>query len=43
MLKTFKYGDYVEWNSKTGKVGGVIVKKMTSDVRMIRVISTIHR
>jgi hypothetical protein len=31
--KTFKRGDHVQWNSEAGKVRGVIVKKVTSDVR----------
>jgi hypothetical protein len=31
--KTFKRGDHVQWNSEAGRVRGVIVKKVTSDVR----------
>jgi hypothetical protein len=31
--KTFKRGDYVEWNSEAGRVRGVITKKVVSDVR----------
>jgi DUF2945 family protein len=31
--KTFKRGDQVEWNSEAGRVRGVIVKKVVSDVR----------
>ena len=33
MSKTFKRGDHVEWNSEAGRVRGVIVKKIVSDVR----------
>lgn len=33
MAKTFKRGDHVEWNSEAGRVRGVIVKKITSDLR----------
>jgi hypothetical protein len=32
--KTFKRGDHVEWNSEAGRVRGVIVKKIVSDVRV---------
>jgi len=32
--KTFKRGDRVEWNSEAGRVRGVIVKKIVSDVRV---------
>lgn len=31
--KMFKRGDHVEWNSEAGKVRGVIVKKITSDMQ----------
>ena len=31
--KTFKSGDHVEWNSEAGRVRGVILKKVFSDVR----------
>ena len=34
MPKTFKRGDHVEWNSEAGRVRGVIVKKIVSDVRV---------
>lgn len=34
MAKTFKRGDHVEWNSEAGRVRGVIVKKVVSDVRL---------
>ena len=34
MAKTFKRGDHVEWNSEAGRVRGVIVKKIMSDVRV---------
>jgi hypothetical protein len=33
MTKTFKSGDHVEWNSEAGRVRGVILKKVVSDVR----------
>jgi Hypervirulence associated proteins TUDOR domain len=33
MPKTFKRGDHVEWNSEAGRVRGVIVKKVVSDIR----------
>jgi hypothetical protein len=33
MPKMFKRGDHVEWNSEAGRVRGVIVKKITSNVR----------
>lgn len=33
MVKTFKHGDHVEWNSEAGRVRGVIMKKVVSDVR----------
>lgn len=32
MAKTFKRGDHVEWNSEAGRVRGVIVKKVVSEV-----------
>ena len=34
MLKTFKRGDLVEWNSEAGRVRGVIVKKLVSNIRL---------
>ena len=34
MSKIFKRGDHVEWNSEAGRVRGVIVKKIVSDVRV---------
>jgi hypothetical protein len=34
MAKTFKCGDHVEWNSEAGIVGGVIFKKVVSNVRV---------
>jgi len=34
MSKKFKRGDHVEWNSEAGRVRGVIVKKIVSDVRV---------
>jgi len=33
MSKTFKRGDHVEWNSEAGRVRGLIVKKVISDIR----------
>ena len=33
MVKTFKRGDHVEWNSEAGLVRGVIFKKVVSNVR----------
>ena len=33
MSKTFKRGDHVEWNSEAGRVRGIIVKKVVSDVK----------
>ena len=33
MSKTFKCGDHVEWNSEAGRVRGVILKKVISDVQ----------
>jgi Hypervirulence associated proteins TUDOR domain len=33
MSKTFKRGDHVEWNSEAGRVRGVIVKKVVSNVK----------
>jgi len=34
MSKTLKRGDHVEWNSEAGRVRGVILKKVVSDVRL---------
>lgn len=33
MAWTFKRGDHVEWNSEAGRVRGVVMKKVVSDVR----------
>lgn len=33
MAKAFKRGDHVQWNSEAGRVSGVIVKKVVSDIR----------
>jgi hypothetical protein len=33
VTKSFKRGDHAEWNSEAGRVRGVIVKKVVSDVR----------
>ncbi len=34
MLKVFTRGDLVEWNSEAGRVRGVIVKKVVSNIRI---------
>ena len=34
MPKAFKRGDLVEWNSEAGRVRGVIVKKLVSNIRV---------
>jgi hypothetical protein len=34
MSKTFRRGNHVEWNSEAGRVRGVIVKKIVSDIRV---------
>jgi hypothetical protein len=31
--KIFKVGDHVRWNSEAGRVSGVIIKKITSDMK----------
>jgi hypothetical protein len=33
MSKEFKVGDHVRWNSEAGRVSGVIMKKVTSEIR----------
>lgn len=33
MTEVFNPGDHVEWNSEAGRVRGVIVKKVVSDIR----------
>ncbi len=33
MTKTFRRGDVVEWNSEAGRVRGVILKKVVSNIR----------
>jgi Hypervirulence associated proteins TUDOR domain len=33
MAKMLKRGDHVEWNSEAGRVRGVIMKRVISDVR----------
>ena len=33
MSKTFKRGDHVEWNSEAGRVRGVIIRQVVSDLR----------
>jgi len=33
MTKTFKRGAHVAWNSEAGRVRGVILRKVVSDVR----------
>jgi len=32
--KVFKVGDHVRWNSEAGLVSGVIIRKLTSNVRL---------
>jgi hypothetical protein len=32
MTKSFKRGDHVEWNSEAGRVRGVILRKVTSEI-----------
>ena len=34
MSNTFKRGDLVEWNSEAGRVRGIVVKKVVSDIRL---------
>ncbi len=34
MPKIFKRGDHVGWNSEAGRVRGVIVKKVVSNIRI---------
>ena len=33
MSKTFERGDHVEWNSEAGRVRGIVMKKVVSDVK----------
>ena len=33
MSTTFQRGDHVEWNSEAGRVRGIIVKKVVSEVK----------
>jgi hypothetical protein len=33
VAKTFKRGDHVEWNSEAGRVRGVILRKVVSDLQ----------
>ena len=33
MPKTFKIGDHLRWNSEAGRVSGVIIRKITSDMK----------
>ena len=32
MMREFKVGDHVEWNSEAGRVRGTILKKITSEI-----------
>jgi hypothetical protein len=32
MSRTFKRGDHVAWNSEAGRVRGIVMKKVVSDV-----------
>lgn len=34
MPKMFRRGDHVEWNSEAGRVRGVIIKKVVSNIRI---------
>ena len=34
MPKTFKRGDHVEWNSEAGRVRGVIINRVVSNIRI---------
>ena len=34
MARIFKRGDHVEWNSEAGRVRGVIIKKVISNIRI---------
>jgi hypothetical protein len=34
MPRPFKRGDLVEWNSEAGRVRGIIVKKLVSNIRL---------
>ena len=34
VAKVFRRGDHVGWNSEAGRVRGVVVKKVVSDVRI---------
>ena len=34
MAKVFKVGDHVRWDSEAGRVTGVIVRKLTSQIRL---------
>jgi hypothetical protein len=35
MPTIFRRGDLVEWNSEAGRVRGVIIKKIISDIRIM--------
>ena len=34
MATTFKIGEHVRWNSEAGRVSGIIIKKITSDMKV---------
>ena len=34
MRRPYKRGDHVAWNSEAGRVSGVILKKITSDMKI---------
>jgi len=34
MSNIFKRGDHVEWNSEAGKVRGIIIKRIVSNIRI---------
>ncbi len=33
VIRTFRVGDRVSWNSEAGRVSGVIIKRLVSDTR----------
>jgi len=38
MPKTFKICEHVRWNSEAGRVSGIIIKKITSDMKFKRYV-----
>jgi hypothetical protein len=41
MPKTFKIGEHVRWNSEAGRVSGIIIKKITSDMKFKKYLNCI--